>query len=111
MKKTYAFAALMLCITVGAFAQKQTIPLPVKLRTDSLPHNFPGFEAANPGATVINRTSRGIIYNMPLDNMAVLVPDMQNTEPMPGSSPFYKPAPRSNMPNPLYPRNDRPRKP
>lgn len=65
------------------------------------------FEELNAGATVINKTSRGTIYNMPLDNMAVLVPDMKKVERMPGSSQVFKVAPRSNMPNPLYPSKPR----
>lgn len=61
------------------------------------------FEELNAGATVINKTSRGTIYNVQPDNMAVLVPDMKKVERMPGSSLTFKVAPRSNMPNPLYP--------
>jgi len=61
------------------------------------------FKDYNPGATVINKTSRGTIYNMPLDDMAVLVPDLNTVEKMPGSSRSFKPAPPSSMPNPLYP--------
>jgi len=125
---------LLLCAAAGLFAQKQSELLPYsKERPDSLFRNLPklnmpfvlpvpkqyslpdnlfsenpkSFEALNPGATIINRTARGTIYNMPLDNMAVLVPGMQMTERMPGSSPYYKPAPRSNMPNPLYPPDDK----
>jgi hypothetical protein len=70
----------------------------------------PGFEDYNPGATVINKTSRGTIYNMPLDNMAVLVPNMNTVENMPGSSNYFKSPPRTNMPNPLYPPKVSPRK-
>jgi hypothetical protein len=62
-----------------------------------------GFEKFNPGATVINKTNRGTIYNMPLDNMTVLVPDMKQQEKMSGSSPDFRISPKSNMPNPLYP--------
>jgi hypothetical protein len=130
MKKVYTISALLLCATAGSFAQKQSEVLPYnKERLDSLFRSFPklnqpfvlpapkqyslpedlfsenpkSFEATHPGATVINHTTRGTIYNMPLDNMPVLVPDMKTVENMPGSSPRYKPAPRSNMPNPLYP--------
>jgi hypothetical protein len=61
------------------------------------------FEELYPGATVINKTNRGIIYSMPLDKMAVLVPAMNQLERMPGSSQDFKIGPRDNMPNPLYP--------
>jgi hypothetical protein len=134
MKKVYTITALLFCAAAGLFAQKQSELLPFnKEHSDSLFLSLPklnmpfvlpvpkqyslpdnlfsenpaSFEALNPGATIINRTSMGTIYNMPLDNMAVLVPNMKILEIMPGSSPYYRPAPRSNMPNPLYPNNKR----
>ncbi len=124
MKSLFS-AALLCCILSSSFAQKQSDPLPYnKEQLDSLfknlpksnqpfvfpspkgytlPENMNSFEMVNPGATVINKTTRGTIYNMPLDNMAVLVPDMNTVENMPGSSRNYKPVPQSNMPNPLQP--------
>jgi len=106
MKKTYATAFVLVCLATGLMAQKESDRLPDKPRVDSLFRSMPPsnqlFQQFNPGATIINRSSRGTIYNMPQDNMAVLVPDMQQVENMPGSNP-YKPAPRSKMPNPLYP--------
>lgn len=61
------------------------------------------FKDYNPGATLLNKTSRGTVYSLPPDNMAVLVPNMNTVSKMPGSSQAYKPAPPSVMPNPLYP--------
>lgn len=105
MKKAYAIAILLMGAGITVFAQKSE-PFPDKKGTDSVVRVFPklnqSFEQANPGATIINRTNRGTIYNMPLDNMAVLVPGMNTVEIMPGSSPRYQPAPPSKMPNPLY---------
>jgi hypothetical protein len=121
MKKLFFIAAVLMFAAMGSFAQKQVVPY-TRQQLDSLfrslqksnqPFVLPkeysvprhenqgSFEATNAGAAVINKTSRGTVYNMPLDNMAVLVPGMSNTERMPGSSRNYKPAPRSNMPNPL----------
>ncbi len=115
MKKIYIIAVLMAGIIPAVFAQRKVDSLADKLRTDSLVRNLPAFnktfEQLNPGATIINRTSRGTVYNMPLDNMPVLVPDMSTVEHMPGSSPTYRPAPRSKMPNPLFPQPQQPKKP
>jgi len=129
--KKLLFITLSLFCAAGSFAQKKSGSLPYnKEHLDSLfrslpklnqpfvmpvPKGYPvpenifseqpgSFETANPGATVINHTSRGTVYNMPLDNMAVLVPDMKKTERMPVSRRDYKPAPRGKMPNPLYPK-------
>ncbi len=74
------------------------------LREKSFSEKPTNFETYNPGATVINKTNRGTIYNMPLDNMAVLVPDMKTVESMPGSNRNYKITPQGNMPNPLAPK-------
>ena len=71
------------------------------LREQPFSEKTSSFETYNPGATVINKTNRGIIYNIPLDNMAVLVPNMYAVENMQGSNPRYKPAADSKMPNPL----------
>lgn len=126
MKSIHLIAALQLCTAAGTFAQKQGAPLPFNMEhLDSLFRQFqspgtpfvlpapkgkpllPGsnntgqFEALNPGATVINRTAAGTVYNMPLDNMPVLVPDLNNVEKMPGSHDFRQ-APAGNMPNPLF---------
>ncbi len=122
MKRINQLIALLLCTAAGAFAQKQGDPLPYnKEKLDSLfrsfsqpfqpllppapnallAENMKTFEGVNPGATIINKTSRGTVYNMQLDNMAVLVPDMQGVEKMPGSRDFRQ-APASRMPNPLY---------
>lgn len=126
MKSIHLIAALQLCTAAGAFAQKQGDALPYnKEHLDSLFRQFqspgtpfvlpapngkllqPGsnhtgqFEALNPGATVINKTAAGTVYNMPLDNMPVLVPDLNSVEKMPGSRDFRQ-APGGNMPNPLY---------
>jgi hypothetical protein len=122
MKRINQLIALLLCTAAGAFAQKQGDPLPYnKEKLDSLFRSFPppgqslvlpvpntlpaenmkAFEGVNPAATIINKTSSGTVYNMPLDNMAVLVPDMQGVEKMPGSHNFRQ-APAGSMPNPLY---------
>jgi len=53
--------------------------------------------------TIISKTIFGTVYNMSLDNMAVLVPSLTNVEKMPVSRLFYQPLPRNAMPNPLYP--------
>lgn len=115
MKKVYIIAVLMTGLLPAVFAQRKVDSLTDRLRADSLLRSLPAFnktfEQLNPGATIINRTSRGTVYNMPLDNMPVLVPDMNSVEPMPGSSPNYRPAPRSNMPNPLFPQPQKPKKP
>jgi hypothetical protein len=128
MKKTSLISAIVLLATTGSFAQKQPGPLPYnKEHLDSLFSTLPklnlpfavpvpkgyvppyvsskndkSFESANPGAVVINRTPKGIIYNMPLDNMAVLVPYISGMERMPVSDPSFKTAPNNKMPNPLY---------
>lgn len=122
MRKINHILVLLLCTATGALAQKQGDLLPYnKERLDSLFRSFPksdqplllpapnalqtenmkNFEAVNPGAGIINKTPRGTVYNMPLDNMAVLVPDMGTVEKMPGSGAFRQ-APAGRMPNPLY---------
>jgi hypothetical protein len=136
MQKIFFMAALVSCTSAG-FAQKQSGSLHYnKEKLDSLFRSLPklnqpfaapvpkgfvlpeggsvqnanNFETANPGATVVDKTSRGTIYNIPLDNMAVLVPNMRETEKMPGSGSF-KIAPRTKMPNPYYRGNGSPPKP
>jgi len=140
MKRLYFITAILCCALSGAYAQKQSDPLPYnKEKLDSLFDSTPqlfdnmpkrltplvvptpeggytlrnkpfpetpnsSFETNNPGATIINKTSRGTIYNMPSDNMAVLVPDMNTVENMPGSNRNYKVSPQGNMPNPLAPK-------
>lgn len=47
-----------------------------------------------PQATYSHTTSRGKVYNLPIDNMPCLVPDMNQVAPMPG----YK-MPEGRMPN------------
>ncbi len=122
MKSINYIAALLLCTASGAFAQKQSDLLPYnKEKLDSLFRSLPksnlpfvlpapkgmrsdyqkNFETLHPGATVINKTARGTIYNMPLDNMAVLVPYSKQVDNMPGSHEFRQ-APATRMPNPLY---------
>ena len=122
MKRINHILALLLCTATVAFAQKQSDLLPYnKEKLDSLFRSFPksnlpfvlpapkglkagnqqSFEALYPGATIINKTARGAIYNMPLDNMAVLVPYSQQVDNMPGSHNFRQ-APATRMPNPLY---------
>ncbi|MEP6748952.1 MAG: hypothetical protein ABJB86_14570 [Bacteroidota bacterium] len=64
--------------------------------------NLDSFETANPCASVINKTSRGIVYNMPSDNMAVLAPDIRQVENMPGNK-LQLDNSKDNMPNPLHP--------
>jgi hypothetical protein len=99
-------------------AQRNNIPLVVPAPKMQL--NNPGFKDVQstfatqrptgdfnklyPGAIVLNRTAQGTIYAMPQDKMRVLVPDMQQVEPMPGSE-IFKVAPPANMPNPLHPGN------
>lgn len=125
MKNKYSTAVLLLFTISSALAQKQSDPLPYnKEHLDSMFRQFPklqqpfvypapngynlpeepvAFDAKNPGATVINKTTRGTVYNMPLDNMAVLVPDMKKVEDMPSANSrlrIYKEP--DNMPNPLY---------
>ena len=130
MKNKYSTAVLLLFTVSAALAQKQSDPLPYnKEHLDSMFRQFPklqqpfvypapkgynlpenaftenpvAFEAINPGATVINKTTRGTVYNMPLDNMAVLVPDMKRVEDMSSANSMlriYKE--QNNMPNPLY---------
>ncbi len=130
--KKQSFMLVVLFISGAAMAQQQppynkklldslfhklpdlrtTIPVPMpspEYKLFRYPERTPvneemnGFEKFNPGAAVINKTNRGTIYNLPLDNMAVLVPDMNRLEKMPGSSPDFRISPQSNMPNPLYP--------
>jgi len=62
------------------------------------------FETAHPGARIINKTARGTIYSMSPDNMAVLVPDMNQVERMPNDrrSPGSR---HDRMPNPLKPKS------
>jgi hypothetical protein len=121
MKKINSIVVLLCCAVAGAIAQKQSDLLPYnKEKLDSLFRSLPksnlpfalpvpkgpgaenhqSFEALHAGATVINTTARGTIYNMPLDNMAVLVPNMIQAEKMPGSGDFRQ-APPANMPNSL----------
>jgi hypothetical protein len=52
-----------------------------------------------PQATFSHQTSRGKVYNLPIDNMPCLVPDMQQVRPMPGQHYF----PEGRMPN-VFPR-------
>lgn len=122
MKRINHFFILLLCTATGALAQKQGDLLPYnKEKLDSLFRSFPksgqplllpapntlladnlkNFEALNHSAVIINKTSRGTVYNMPLDNMAVLVPYLQQVDQMPGSHEFRQ-APATRMPNPLY---------
>jgi hypothetical protein len=127
MKKEVTGAFILLLAFSSASAQKQGDPLPYnKERLDSIfqhapklgqPFVLPGnpnpllspvapqkFEELYPGATVINKNSRGTVYNMPTDNMAVLVPNMQGVENMPTGKNQTRPnavVPR-NMPNPYY---------
>lgn len=122
MKRSSSIVALLLCTAAGVFAQKQGGPLPYnKEKLDSLFRSLPksnlpfvlpapkgsradnqqNFEALYPGAAVINKTAGGIIYNMPLDNMAMLVPYSQQVDNMPGGHDFRQ-APATRMPNPLY---------
>jgi len=135
MKKSSFIATIFLFAAIHSFAQKQSGALPYnKKQLDSLFRSFPklkqpfalpapkgyslpqrsvpgnpgSFETTNRGAVMINKTNRGIVYNMPLDNMAVLVPDMSGTERMPMSGLSYKISPADKMPNPLYHRNRQP---
>jgi hypothetical protein len=127
MKKTVICAFVWLTAFGSVYAQKQGDPLPYNkerldsffqqapklgqpfvLPTDPKPAPSPiasqKFEELNPGAMVISNNSRGTVYNMPLDNMAVLVPNMQGVEHMPVSKQQLKPTvvlPRG-MPNPYY---------
>jgi hypothetical protein len=60
-----------------------------------------------PQAKYSHTTSRGKVYNLPIDNMPCLVPDMDQVAPMPG----YK-MPEGRMPNaiprqPLIPEEKR----
>jgi hypothetical protein len=129
MKRSF-FVALMVCLSASLLAQKESGVLPYNNeRLDSLlhvnprlnrpfglpapkefntPFNNPAekdyrFETTHPGATVINTTPRGTIYKMPLDNMAVLVPDMSGVERMPGSGRPFRSSQGDRMPNPYYP--------
>jgi hypothetical protein len=61
------------------------------------------FNNVHPDAIVLNKTSRGTIYSLSPDKMAVLVPDLQKTEKMPGGNLYFILPPKNNMPNPLYP--------
>ncbi len=97
-----------------AEAQKSNYPFVVKVPgtfTDAIKTGKINgdFETVHSDAIVINKTSRGTIYSLSPDNMAVLVPDMQKVEKMPGSNQYFTLPPQSNMPNPLYPQV-RPRK-
>ena len=60
------------------------------------------FEAKNPGSAIINKTSRGTIYNMSQDNMAVLVPDLTKVEKMPNKG--FREGSNDKMPNPMLPK-------
>ena len=130
MKNKYITVVLLLFTVSTAVAQKQSDPLPYnKEHLDSMFRQFPKlqqpfvypapkgynlpenavaeypatFEAVNPGASAINKTAGGTVYNIPLDNMAVLVPDMKKVENMPSTGSrlrMYKE--QDNMPNPLY---------
>jgi hypothetical protein len=136
MKKISFIATVFLFAAIPSFAQKQSGSLPYnKEKLDSLCRSFPklqqqpfalpspkgysllqhsvpenpgSFETTNPGTVMINKTNRGIVYNMSLDNMAVLVPDMSGTERMPVSGYSSKIIPADKMPNPLYHRNRQP---
>ena len=114
MKKSFIVAALSLSAAI-AQAQKQPDILPFKkAEPDSAWGLFPklyqqpfgapfpkeysnpftsgkernSFETLNPGAVLLNKTSKGSVYQMPIDNMAVLVPDMRAVEKMPGKRSF-----------------------
>jgi hypothetical protein len=94
--------------TAQKYNQLFIVPgIPEQKKKSTIDQNFiltpKAFEELNAGSIVINKTTRGTIYNMSLDNMAVLVPNMSRLEKMPGSNKVFKIAPLSNMPNPLYP--------
>jgi hypothetical protein len=130
MKKT-CFVAALFCLSADLLGQKQSDSLSYKKESpDSLLGLFPklnqpfvapapkelndlfnnpaeknnNFETTHPGARIINKTSRGTIYSMLPDNMAVLVPDMNQVEKMPNGRRLFN-APGDRMPNPLKPKN------
>src|SRR5450432_1817052 len=129
MKKLSFITMLTMFASLSSFAQKQSVPLPYnKERLDSIFGSFPksnqpfvaptpkgyvipyneftigskSFEELNSGVAIISKTNKGIIYNMPLDNMAVLMPDMNTVENMPKKNDSKNINPE-NIPNPLYP--------
>jgi hypothetical protein len=130
MKKS-CFVAALVCLWAGLLAQKEsgTLPynnerldsllrvypkpnrpfvLPAPKELNTTPFNSPAeknnnFEATHPGATVINKTARGTIYNMAPDNMPVLVPDMSGVEKIPGNRRTFRSDQGDRMPNPYYP--------
>lgn len=107
MKQAIIISASLFGICLVANAQKESGPrLYDKERIDSLfnqqPRLLQPFAVTNPGSVKIGTTSKGTVYSMPKDNMAVLVPDMNNVERMPGSG-NYTIAPPAIMPNPMYP--------
>jgi len=60
-----------------------------------------GFETFNPGAVFLYKTPKGSVYKMPLDNMAVLVPEMSMVEKMPGRR-LLDAEQTDKMPNPYH---------
>jgi len=128
MKKSCLIAAIF-CLPAGLLAQKQSDTLTKKESLDPLLRTFPqfnqpfvvpfpkefntpfnnlakkdnDFETTHPGARMINKTARGTIYNMPTDNMAVLVPDMNQVERMPEGKRWFN-SQGDRMPNPLKPK-------
>jgi len=60
-----------------------------------------GFETSNPGAVFLYKTPKGSVYKMPLDNMAVLVPEMSMVEKMPGRR-LSDAEQTDKMPNPYH---------
>jgi hypothetical protein len=110
MKASLFFAALLFSATRLPAQKQSDVPPRDKERTDSAWGIFPklyqhpvpapnenndvfkapgaktnNFEMNNPGASLLYITPRGTVYRMPLDNMAVLVPDMNIVERMPRS--------------------------
>ncbi len=129
MKKSLVIAALLFP-AAQILAQKQADVLPFKKeRPDSArgifpklqqqPFSYPDFKeypmpfssavkktsnftAANPGAVFLYKTSNRSVYNMPLDNMAVLVPDMNAVEKMPAGRQQFAFKQIDKMPNPYH---------
>ena len=125
--KKLCFVAGLVCLSSGLLAQKESDTLFYKKQgMDSLLRAFPKlnrpfapkefnapfnnpaetnntFETTHPGARIINKTARETIYSISPDNMAVLVPDMNQVERMPNDrrSPGSR---HDRMPNPYYPR-------
>ena len=78
-------------------------PLP---KDNNTPFTRPGanansFESNNPGTVFLHKTQQGNVYRVPLDNMAVLVPDMARVEKMPVLN--SRTVPGDKMPNPYRP--------